>query len=558
MDDPSFRLDEIIIPDPEDEMFFLSQQTSQATNKTSSQMSPPHSFLSGGSSSGNDNFPFQFDLPESSLLGSQNSQQGLQGLSSAQKPAKMAFDEENFGNDAGDDMDLGLEIDADGNIFEDADAVPAVTDYETNLPANSAAHSPDVSPTKQQPHQDEQGDILMMDEEALPDAEALPAGQTPEKDNENDVPAESEQNHPPAPSRQKKRKVIHADSEIEIHRNELKRWQTEYLQNCGPQEQRTVSSSQAQENAIHLTFGLGIGNIGQSMGIPGMVHPLAMEFSGDSLFTAFTGLEVFEKKKPRKRGRPAKGEKKDESEEPEERRVRPRLEESGNEEQQHQEENDGLILDDAPEVGLNQSPPEIGREAQSAMDDHPSSAMPWNRGSSVMHGSSVQKAGSIQRGREPSSPLRGRGEDQEIVRYSSDVEMGGMDFGDGGHHSDDSFGSTAGPIMAQDAPAEKESTQDQNMKLREALDREGNNFLGFVENMMPEHGERRHDEDFERRRKWIDFDDVFVPRDTPRATAAQAFYHVLTLVTKGQMLVEQDGEGKEPFGGIHMGLEMPL
>ncbi|KAI4593646.1 hypothetical protein KJ359_009130 [Pestalotiopsis sp. 9143b] len=522
-------------------------------------MLPPHSFLSGGSSSGNDNFPFQFDLPESSLLGSQNSQQGLQGLSSAQKPAKMAFGEENFGNDAGDDMDLGLEIDADGNIFEDVDAAPAVADYGSNLPAMSIVHSPHVSPTKQQPHPDEQDDVLMMDEEALPDAEALPAGQALEKNNENDVPSESEQNHQPAPSRQKKRKVIHADSEIEIHRNELKRWQTEYLQNCGPQEQRTVPSSQAKENAIHLTFGLGIGNIGQSLGIPGMIHPLAMEFSGDSLFTAFTGLEVFEKKTPRKRGRPAKGEKKDEeSEEPEERRVRPRLEENGNEEQQQHQEDDGLILDDAPEVGMNHSPPEIGREAQSAMDDHPSSAMPWNRGSSVMHGSSVQKPGSIQHGRELSSPLRGRGEDQDIVRYSSDVEMGGMNFGDGGHHSDDSFGSMAGPIATHDTPAKKESTQDQNLKLREALDREGNNFLGFVENMMPEHGERRHDEDFERRRKWIDFDDVFVPRETPRATAAQAFYHVLTLVTKGQMLVEQDGEGKEPFGGIHMGLEMPL
>lgn len=164
-----------------------------------------------------------------------------------------------------------------------------------------------------------------------------------------------------------------------------------------------------------------------------------------------------------------------------------------------------------------------------------------------MPGSSALKPDSIQFGREQSSPLRGRGSVQDIVRYSDDVEMGGIDLGGGIPNSaDDSFDGIHPPA---EQPAEEPDTQD-------TLGRHSQNFRTFVEEIIHENGERRHDEDFDLHRKWIDFDDVFVPSKTSRATAAQAFYHVLMLVTRSQMLVEQDGQDKEPFGGIHMGLKL--
>ncbi|ETS84984.1 hypothetical protein PFICI_03009 [Pestalotiopsis fici W106-1] len=553
MDDPDFFPTGNILPDPTEEMFFISQptrQSTQNTNKTSSQMSP-HSLQSAGSSSGNENFQLQLDFRESSVPGSHASQQGLQGLSSAQKPVRLANDDDPFG-DGEEPIDLGFSVDEHGNIIESLDSVPAIVN-EPVLPDMPSLAGVEGAGVQHQQHSDDQNDIFMMNEDPLPQAEGLPAGQATEgSSKKNDVVApNSEQNQSPAPSRRqkKKRNIIHADHEIEISRDTLRKWQTDYLKNCGPQEPQDIAVQQARENAIHLTFGLGIGNIGQSLNIPGVIHPLAMEFSGDPLFTALTGLEILEKQVKRKRGRPAKKDINDE--EQEERRVRARLEGDANDDELQR---GGVASDEALDFGLDQSPPEIGREAQPAMDENPSSVMPWNRGSSIRHGSSIQRGGSVQHARDQSSPLGRRGADQEIVRYSSDVDMGGMEFGNGDHHSDDSF--AMGPLTGAEAePIEQLSTQDQNQRMREALDREGGHFLGFVETMMKEHGERYYDDDAELQRRWLDFDDMFVPNDTTRATAAQAFYHVLTLVTKGQMLVKQDGEGKEPFGRIHTGLE---
>ncbi|KAK6085348.1 hypothetical protein SCUP234_02896 [Seiridium cupressi] len=531
MDDPDFFPDGNILPDPTADMFVLSQQS----NKTSSQMSP-YSLQSGASSSGNEQFPIQIELRESSISEAQASHHGLKGLSSAHRPIAMGNQDDPFGEELEGPMDFGIQIDEFGNIVESAEPGPIIFD-DPDFPAVPDIERPEGVAAREQPH---------MDEQPLPDAEALPA----RRDQENpDASVVGEQSERPAPAqRQRKRKMIIADKDIEISRNVMRDWQTEYLNNCATKHTHTVSTTQAKKNAIHLTFGLGIGNIGQSLDIPGMIHPLAVDFTGDSLFTAYTGLGMQEKK-TRKRVRSAAEPVGDDGEE---RRVRPRLEEDG------QQQGRGLDVDDLFQFGLQESPPEIGREAQSALDDHPSSAMPWNRGSSLMPGSSVQKGGSVQAGREQSSPLRGRGDVQDIVRYSSDADMGFIDFGIGGPQSaDSSFDGMPIPELPEEAPAEEVSAEVENQYTREALDREGNNFLGYIDQTVRENGERRHDEDFEQQRKWISFDDVFVLSTTDRATAAQAFYHVLTLVTKGQMVVEQDGEGKVPFGGIHVGLKLP-
>ncbi|KAH6651844.1 Rec8 like protein-domain-containing protein [Truncatella angustata] len=547
-DDPDFFPGAFDLPDLSQLLATTNQVVNQHSNKTSSQMSP-HSLCSDRNSSGNEQFSLQLQLRESSVNGSHAPRHGLEGLSSAQKPAAMGGNDDIFGDDLEGSMDFGLQIDEFGNIMEAPEPRVAVVD-EPDLPPLPTIESLEGARQPEQPQIDAQGGFFMMDEQPLPDAEALP-GRRGEA-NPEAITAEEESAHAAPARRQYKRKVIHADEEMEIPRAVMRNWQTQYLTNCCTEKAQPVTTAQAQKNAIHLTFGLGIGNIGQSLGIPGIIHPLAQVFSGDSLFTAYTGLQVLDKAS-RKRTRSATESSKNNAEE---RRVRPRIEEKEGEQQGR-----GLETNDMFDFGAQQSPPEIGREALSALDDNPSSAMPWNnRGSSLMPGSSIQKGGSVRLGREQSSPLGRRGVVQDIVRYSSDADMGGMDFGDAAMHSgDSSFDGMPLPagLPENEGPAQQTDTQAENQYSREALDREGKNFLGFIEQTLRENGERRHDEDFERQRKWIAFDDVFVPRDTNRATAAQAFYHVLTLVTKGQMVVEQDNVGKEPFGGIHVGLKLP-
>ncbi|ORY67629.1 Rec8 like protein-domain-containing protein [Pseudomassariella vexata] len=560
MDDPEF-IPMPQIPDFDVQEFVLSQHT----DKTSSQMSP-HSLLSGGSGgSGPEGFPLEFNLrhsDSSSARASPHGLQGLQGLSSAQKPAAMDDGENIFGwSDNAGAGDFGMEIDEFGNIMERSGPDPALVqgdfNFDFDLPVMPSIEGTGNAP---QPHIDNQGDVLMVDEQPLPDAEALPERQNRHKQKEADPFAASEEPvDQPAPKqrRKKKLKVIHADEETIISRNVIREWQDNYLENCGTRKPQSVSTAQARRNAMQLTFGLGIANIGENIGLPNLYHPLIKKFSGDSLFTAVTGLEVFEKSHRGKRLRSA-SESIDVFQD-EARRVRPRVEEGGVEEQPG--EGRGAAVNDIFDMGLQPSPPEVGREARPSMDDHPSSAMPWNRNSSAIPGSSIRPPGSAQPqlGRDqPSSPLAKRGSVDEIHRYSDDMPVGDADnfnfgSGDGLHSADSSFDGMPPPPLPK-TPSKRQS-QSESQYARELLDREGANFLGFIETEMEENGERRHEEDYLLRRKWLTFDDVFVPRLTNRTTAAQAFYHVLTLVTKGKMLVEQDGAQNEPFGAIHVGVK---
>ncbi|KAI1851854.1 hypothetical protein JX266_002707 [Neoarthrinium moseri] len=541
MDDPDF-LPDGRIPDPTADMFILSQHT----NKTSSQMSP-RSMPSQGSSSGNERVPIQLDFRDSSVFDNGASPHGLQGLSSGQKPAVPGDQADVFGEDGiGIPIDYGMEIDEFGNIIESAEPGPDGLDELELPPMHSIGGG-----QKNQPQLDEEGDIIMMEEQPLPEAEALP-DRAKHKEPDPVAAGEHEQRQAPA-QRRKKRRIIYTDEETEISRAALRDWQKDYLKNCTVPKSHPVTAPQAKANAIHLTFGWGIANIGQTFGVPGIIHPLALHFSGDRLFTAYTGLDVFEKGR-RKRTR---SEARSRDEEHEERRIRPRLE--GDSEQQGR----GLEEDGMLEFGQGdqQSPPEVGREAQSALEDVHSSAMPWNRGSSLMPGSSIQKLPSMaQPGREQSSPLRSKaGSVQDIIRYSDDVDMGGFDFGaDGGlgsvGSSFDGLPDQQPPESLGEQPVDKQA---ESQYTRDALDREGKNFLAYMEETLHEAGVHRYDEDLQAKRKWVEFDEVFLPKKTDRPTAAQAFYHILTLVTKGQMRVEQEVDDGQPFGTIHVGLDMP-
>jgi meiotic recombination protein REC8 len=91
--------------------------------------------------------------------------------------------------------------------------------------------------------------------------------------------------------------------------------------------------------------------------------------------------------------------------------------------------------------------------------------------------------------------------------------------------------------------------------MRHALDREGQNFLGYVESIAREKGYPDGDEN-SNGRWWVEFEELFQPEDQKRAVVAQAFHHVLLLATKNVIKVKQDGQGgHEPFGAIHLGVE---
>ncbi|KAI0440762.1 Rec8 like protein-domain-containing protein [Xylaria telfairii] len=523
------------------------------SQKTSSQMSPQSSQIPG-SQSPEQGFAIQLDIDHSSSSGYHGSPFGLEGLSSAQKPddEPLIFhqdDDDVFGTQG----DWGLEIDENGNIIESAG--PPVVDEEPQLPPlphvqgeNMLANTTEFG---EQPVFDNEGDVVMQ-ENPFPEADPL-------LENRVHIPWQDDQ-QPTRQASARRKKRLQIDKETQLSRNILRDWQSHYLEHCAGRARGPVSATRAKRNAMLLTFGLGIGNIGQSIGVPGLVHPLAIEFSGDMLFTAVTGIEVEE---PRGRRRTA-SEAVEDDEQEEERRVRPRLIEDEEEKEQARvaHEDDFMNLDDPLADSVLQ---EVGREAEHPMSDHLSSTLlPWNRGSSAVPGSSNHAPNPAQQGRDLSSPLGKRGDPQDIVRYSDDAPMG--DFGSdgnfgGGFGSADSFDEMQAPdFKPEDYKLGVEPTaqeiQAQNNRLFEQLDKEGYNFMSFIQDAAHQDGERRQDEDFDMNRKWLAFDDVFVPRTTSRLTAAQAFYHTLCLVTKGKMYVEQDDAEQKPFGAIWIGAKV--
>ncbi|KAK8070905.1 hypothetical protein PG997_011108 [Apiospora hydei] len=569
MDDPDFAsgfIPQMPAFNANADMYLVNSNGRNNTQKTSSQMSPPSLMPPGsGSASSQDRFELQLDVPRSDTPDHNFLPQGLQGLSSGQKPAPLGGMGDVFGEEElGPSADWGLNIAEDGSIVENAVVEPDIFGEELDLPPMPSIEGGDNFPqlVTQQPKIDDQGDIIMMDEQPLPDVEALP------QDERDDQKAYDQTSPEPdkqgtTTQRKRKRRVILPDDRLEISRNDLRDWQDPdaYRENCCKPKRRLTTATEARKNAIHLTFGLGLANIGQNLGIPGMIHPLAVQYSGDSLFTAMTGLEVFNDQDRGGRKRPRSASEGIEDAESEERRVRPRLEEQGDvEHHQGRGDQNGDNVFALGDDGLDQLS-EIGRERQSALDDHPSSAHPWDRHSSAVPGSSV-RGQQPQFGRDqPSSPLNKRaGSVQDIVRYSDSGDVGGGDlgFGFGGVGGDSNgSGSDRGGFFPLPAGGGNNGLNPQkgNQYAREFLDREGANFLSYIEQTIAESGERRHDEDFELQRKWIGFDDVFVPARTGRATA-QAFYHVLGLVTKGIMMVEQVGMPQEPFGEIHVGIKI--
>lgn len=275
---------------------------------------------------------------------------------------------------------------------------------------------------------------------------------------------------------------------------------------------------QAKKNAYHWILGVGLNGIGAST--YGLNYPL-------QIFTGATLYEMIGQTPPAATGR-KRSHDSEEAEGEAARNVRRRL------------EDEGL-------VALGDDAMEAAREAGKELTDV-SSAMPWNTAS--FRGSSVTRAGSVLGA--PGSASRALGSASRSnarLRLPStsplvpgSVERHSAADGDDGFQpiDDDDFDDSA--RAADNAPAELPSWE--IVGGSESQDTEPLEFLAFVQAGIEKKTlDERHVAVSD-----IDFWELLLPAENTRVVAARAFIHVLSLATRGSLIVEQ----VEPFGRIRM------
>ncbi|KAL2150321.1 hypothetical protein VTH82DRAFT_7997 [Thermothelomyces myriococcoides] len=587
-DDPEFD------PNPnlpamhfDDDGNLVIPQTSQISRKTSSLLSPLQP--DGSFSSSNRSILGGFDLSHSPFggggiitepFGAGTMTPGKEGGSI------MLFGDEERELQALDDW--GIEIDAEGNIL------PAVE--EPQLPRLPQSHQEEEGAGAIQLDEliqiDDQGDLIMggaaggnvfHSDPPLPaQLERQPQEQQlAQTQEEREIAAEEEiglSQGPVRARRKRRRPILTPDEQTKITRQELKAWSANYLDNAeqASQVRLGITQAEARKRAFDLVFGRGIAGVGFLTGIPGFPHPLASNFAGDGLQARLLGI-VFAHpgdgnlERPRGRRRSAVealGLEQGDAE----RRIRRRLSDEGEEYAeftQHQLAQHGG--DALPLPGDDEIPPvEVGRRAGSALPDV-SSDVPWNRPSSQVPSSSIKGAGAGSRppSRQVSaSPLHGRGGlppvilGPELERFSDNVDdvhqpLLGSD-GFAPLHSGPAGSFDGGSRSSGFQDLAREECQQASQQMRAALDREGRNFLAYVEAAAREKGSADDSDDDDNSKRWLLFEALFEAEDRKRSVVAQAFYHVLSLATKNVIQVRQDGQGgNAAFGPIRLGVEVP-
>lgn len=84
--------------------------------------------------------------------------------------------------------------------------------------------------------------------------------------------------------------------------------------------------------------------------------------------------------------------------------------------------------------------------------------------------------------------------------------------------------------------------------VRQSLDQESSNFLGFVQTAIAERNAKEDMPEREEPPREITFEELLPPAENSRTVAAQGLLHVLTLTTRRLLAVDQD----EDFGPIRM------
>lgn len=425
---------------------------------------------------------------------------------------------------------------------------------------------------------DDDGDFMMQIDDALvlPDAEAFdlmppppPPGLLENPEGSDPVttdPSTEDSTLVPRKKRQAPlKKAVFDQEQINYRNSDFKRWQANYVDNMlAATRAKNVlrDRNQAKANADAILWGYGINNIGDVIGAVRVAdHPLTF-FEGDALRAFITNEPILEiaprgRKQARSRS-PSRTPSQD-------RNVRARHSSAehvrGNDDEPLPAfDDDGMpLMDDSAQLEA-----EIGREAPTPLQDHQSSAMPWNVSTSL--NSFRAGSSSLPRGRQSAimgslnkpgpgsrisapSPLHGRG------RLLDDFEMGGR-----------AEGSPTPPERAKSSPELREDEADFNMYgpaaavdtqaanntqwLAEALETESYNFLEFVKNtateMEIEEGDELGQVDGD---TFVGFEKMFPPGGATKLVAAQAFYHVLSLATKNLLGVQQEQGNLNGLGG---------
>ncbi|KAL0937465.1 rad21 rec8 n terminal domain-containing protein [Colletotrichum truncatum] len=354
-----------------------------------------------------------------------------------------------------------------------------------------------------------------------------------------------------APVAKRGRRVLMLDrGRTTIARSSLKSWDQDYLENAAAARSKRKRSTRAQARAYayQIVLGRGINNVGDLRGVTGVTYPLAQTYAGNGLRDRIWGPSLDQGHNSStsspggSRRRRQRSSEEAFGEEEQERKVRPKLEETPQQ---------GRSMDDVLDFDLllnDESMPEIGMEAAQPLADHMSSSlMPWNHTPSVGRGSSIG----------PNSQQGGR---QLSMRGSSIPPFEPLRDVPDGDIAADLIQFPGAEGLGELVPAAlldigQQQNQDETHWSRSAMDTASQEFLRWTEEETKTTGYIKEGDSNENRR-WVAFESLVPPGQQNHVVAAQAFYHILSLATKNVIKVEQDVERLEPFGTIRVGIDM--
>lgn len=306
-------------------------------------------------------------------------------------------------------------------------------------------------------------------------------------------------------------KTISSDDSTTLRNTDLAKWNDEYAANMAHAtklKRQNKLHTLAKKNAAFWVFGLGIGSVGMGLGQHREDGPLK-EYSGDALYNLVSG----EKGSHRVEG----------DENDEEQQTHRALGQSGQKQ----------TLD-----------VEIARHALSSVYDDRSSQMPWNISASLQGSIRGQHFGSISgssarpRGRLTSaSPLAGRNYPDGRDRHSSlSIPNVGDDLDE--LEQLDITQYLEGELAPDNEDISTLTARRMSMldRITSTLDTESLNFFDFIQMKLDE----TPTESASTTPGVITFSELLPPTETTRIVAAHGFMNVLTLATKGVLLVSQE------------------
>ncbi|KAH6887963.1 Rec8 like protein-domain-containing protein [Thelonectria olida] len=507
-DDPNFDIMNVFADfSINKELFTIPSQDS---TQSMSQLTP---FTQQSLSSGRDPTLLPFDFVQSSIYaGSPRLRSDLGQNSPYPMEVFHHLGEEEIDPFAG----IGLEVDGDGNIVE-------IAELEPELPPLPGLDTQDIEMggvTSGKNTGIFGGDnVLILGEDPLPDAVPFHKRRRTRKSSpcgSSSTDTTLEQRAVAPQGRGRPRKVPQmVDSDDRVSRQEFRSWSKDYLENMdacrkGP---RAATRGQARKNAAMLLFGNGIANIGTLSKATGLAHPLAEHFSGASLQAQLNG-KYPEEHEEQQRGQRRSSAEAFEDEEEEGRRVRQR---PGDDSKFGQNLGNELV----PEIGMDAAPP---------MEDyHSSSMVQGSRPPSVL-GSMIRGPESAQKGQPDPSPLFRGDKAIDPVRRYSDLP--------GSVHGSDDFPQ----LHSQDYSVE-------------------DGVYDFSDNALVQQNSKELARDRGQTRlgdhprcRWVDFEEIAIPDGHKKRFAAHTFLHVLTLLSRDQIKVEQEGIAEHrPFGTMRLG-----